>query len=80
MSFLVFSSFLLKLAFQRSKSPLKKRCLFLLLAFQLEKPAEKPKQTDPYSVLSFERFVGSFTETHYRCQWQQPDQHWIRPG
>jgi hypothetical protein len=50
MSFSAFSSFLQKLAFQRSKSQLKILSfvsVFSFSAFQLKKPAEKQKQTGP---------------------------------
>jgi hypothetical protein len=50
MSFSAFSLFLQKLVFQRSKSQLKSLpfvSTFGFSAFQLEKPAEKQKQTRP---------------------------------
>jgi hypothetical protein len=50
MSFLAFSPFLQKLAFQRSKSQLKSLpfvSAFSFSAFRLEKPAEKQEQKGP---------------------------------
>jgi hypothetical protein len=50
MSFSLFSSFIQKLAFQRSKSQLKSLpfvSAFGFSAFWLEKPVEKRKQTGP---------------------------------
>jgi hypothetical protein len=50
MSFSLFSSFIQKLAFQRSKSQLKSLSFvsaFGFSAFWLEKPVEKRKQTGP---------------------------------
>jgi hypothetical protein len=52
MSFLAFSAFLQKLAFQRSKSQLKNLPFVPAIgfsAFQVEKPAEKQEQTGPKS-------------------------------
>jgi hypothetical protein len=53
MSFSTFSSFLQKLAFQRSKSQLKSLpfvSAFDFSAFRLEKLAEKQKQTGPKNI------------------------------
>jgi hypothetical protein len=55
MRFSAFSSFLQKVAFQRSKSQLKSLSFvfaFGFSAFRLEKPAEKQKQTGPKGVMS----------------------------
>jgi hypothetical protein len=50
MSFLSFSSFLKKFVFQHFKNQLKIYYLSLLLVFQLKKPANKQKQTNPQSL------------------------------
>jgi hypothetical protein len=66
MSFLAFSSFLQKLAFQRSKSQLKSLSFvsaFDFSAFRLEKPAEKQKQTWPKPLQTVANSVAAPTET-----------------
>jgi hypothetical protein len=55
MSFLAFSSFIQKLAFQRSKSELKSLPFvpaFGFSAFRLEKPTEKQEKTGPKGEVS----------------------------
>jgi hypothetical protein len=63
MSFLAFSSFLQKLAFQRFKSQLKSLLFvpaFGFSAFWLEKPAEKQEQTRLKRVLANLKLRGFY--------------------
>jgi hypothetical protein len=71
MSFSTFSSFLQKLAFQRSKSQLKSLLFisaFGFSAFQLEKLAEKQKQIGPKSRDPNSLQLGTWGHRDVRAQ------------